>query len=316
MVATSVAQQTSNQNNGTPQTKKIIAIFPATNKEFDVTELHTPDGTYPLLHKTLVDFIAPDFWLGTRVSMFNFRDDYPSYNTAESSEDEGLYMGNNGGFGSASFSMTPVKSAALPIPNKSSSAKSTIRTTAASSIGNSIKNGNGLQILTSPQKSMTTTASGNNSSPYFPSSPMDPSTPTQQQFASGSYMMSSSHDLQQQQSDYGFPSSYNNNSGVAGSVAGSMTSLSSFLGRSNNPTSSRSTSQLSSSFARSSSVNNKPKNYLQRHTSAFVNRFLVHERQQQLLRGLKELGTDSMFLNIGTSFIWLDPLNPNPKVNR
>ncbi|CAO3637292.1 unnamed protein product [Mucor hiemalis] len=102
--------------------------------------------------------------------------------------------------------MTPViKSAALPIPNAASrkQLRSTLTTSSSSTSVGSVSNAGGLQIVTSPQKLMTTTASGNNASPYLPYSPsfptnLTPTTPTQQlppnqqTFATGSYMMSSS----------------------------------------------------------------------------------------------------------------------------
>ncbi|KAG1048939.1 hypothetical protein G6F42_029050 [Rhizopus arrhizus] len=68
--------------------------------------------------------------------------------------------------------MTPVKSAALPIPNaaSSSSSKRSLRNTlttssSTSSIHNA--NSNGLQLLTSPQK-IKTSSNGNKASPDSP----------------------------------------------------------------------------------------------------------------------------------------------------
>ncbi|KAI7888306.1 uncharacterized protein EV154DRAFT_397507, partial [Mucor mucedo] len=224
LAANSLQQNISraNTNNAIAQVAKVIPHFPTTNKDFSCTELHTPDGIYPLLHETFYETIAPQFTTGTRTSVVNAKED--TYNgknqkndinghSIDSSDDDGSSAGGSvggfaGGFGSALFSMTPVtKSAALPIPNAAS--KKQLRTPLTTSLSTSsvgVTSTSGLHIVTSPQKSMTATASGNNTSPYLPNSPSFPSiatptTPTtsshnltQQQFASGSYMMSSSQD--------------------------------------------------------------------------------------------------------------------------
>lgn len=335
-----------NANNAVSQTTRIVPHFPPTNKEFSCTELHTPDGIYPLLHETFFETIAPQFAMGTRASITNANDDFMNHHHLESSEDESLTAVNGchsygGGLGGASLSMTPViKSAALPIPNAatttsaSSSSRRTLRTT--SSFNNN-PNINGLQVLTSPQKIMTTTASGNNASPYLPNSPPYPTTPTSQllpthsqtqhypqqqqqhqQFATGSYMMSTSHDLSHTPiAEYSISSSFNNTNNTQAN-GGSVGSLSSLFGRSSsmytsNPMGVKSTPQLSTSIVRtmstsmsSNSSTSKPKNHLSKTNSTFVLRFLINENLAKLL-ATKALEDDFLFFNIGSSFIWADP---------
>ncbi|KAI8072151.1 uncharacterized protein B0P05DRAFT_175472 [Gilbertella persicaria] len=269
----------------TPNTTRVIAHFPPTNKDFNCTELHTPDGTYSLLHETFFDTIAPQFATGTRAYVVGVvKEDHVPL---DSSEDEGLTFSSVG-----SLSMTPVvKSAALPIPN----ARRTLRTTSSSSssIGN-------LHILTSPQKIMT--ANNGPGSPYLPNSPsFMPSTPTQQQ------------QPQQELVNYDSLSSSLTNP-VAIANGGSVGSLSSLFGRGNNLYSSnsigagvgKSTPQLSSSIARTmSSTNSRPKNHLSKTNSTFVLRFVVHENLQKYLAS-RAIDDEFLFFNIGSSFIWVD----------
>lgn len=297
----------SNNNNNQPN-NKLKYSFPDTNKDFHCTEFQTEEGTYTLLSETFIDTIAPRYQTGTKASVVSLKGDFHSSSsfTAESSDDEGfLSFGSGSGFGGASFTMTPVKSAALPIPTKE--AKSTIRTTSsASSIGRNVKMNGGLQILTSPQKTMTTTASGNNSSPYFPNSPV--TTPTyqqpQQQQASASYMMSSSQDFYfSPQMENSFSSSFSNNN-----ISSSVNSLSSLFSKSYITSSSIT---KSSSMAKSYS-NTKPKNHLAKTTSQFVHKFLVHENLQKILAD-KSLENEFIFFNLGHSFFWIDYKN-TPKV--
>jgi hypothetical protein len=315
-------QQNNNRNNTTNNaTTKVINYFPVTNKDFSCTELHTPDGIYPLLHETFYETIAPQFSTGTRASIASCVRLF-----AESSEDDD----GNSSVGSsslgASLSMTPViKSAALPIPT--SNRKQLLTSSSTSSMSTTP-----LHIVTSPQRSMTTIANGNNASPYLPRSPsfpniMTPTTPTSHlipppnvataQQATGSYMMSSSQDLgiahlalNNTKDDYSMSSSYGGNN----SSVGSLTSL---FGRSastsniNKPqlsTSSRNNNIMSTSMSTSS----KPKNTLLKTNSAFVQRFLVHENLQKLL-STKSLDDNYLFFNIGSSFIWVDA-NSKPKV--
>lgn len=307
--------------------------FPPTNKDFSCTELHTPDGIYPLLHETFYETIAPQFTTGTRASVVSVRDEHLHTIHNESSEDEGLIMGG------PSFSMTPVKSAALPIPNaaSSSSSKRSLRNTLTTSSSTSSvhnANGNGLQVLTSPQKIMAS-SNGNHASPYSPYSTSFSTTPTsasqlppqpvaqhphqQQQFASGSYMMSSSQDLgmsslsaSHTNNEYSLSSSFNNNANNTGSVG----SLSSLFGKSVTTPGARSTPQLSSSIARSMSTSisssSKPKNHLSKTNSTFVLRFLIHEHLHKMMSS-NGLGDEFLFFNIGSSFIWVDS-NSKPKV--
>lgn len=319
----------------------MVPHFPPTNKDFSCTELHTPDGIYPLLHETFYETIAPQFTTGTRASVVSVKDEHFHITNNESSEDEGLIIGG------PSFSMTPVKSAALPIPNaaSSSSSKRSLRNTLTTSSSTSSvhnANSNGLQVLTSPQKIMTS-SNGNNASPYSPYSTSFSTTPTsssqlppqpvaqhphqqqQQQFASGSYMMSSSQDLgmsnlsvSHTNNDYSLSSSFNNNASNINNI-GSVGSLSSLFGKSVNTPGARSTPQLSSSIARSmstsmSSSNNisKPKNHLSKTNSTFVLRFLIHEHLHKMMSS-HGLGDEFLFFNIGSSFIWVDS-NSKPKV--
>lgn len=330
------------------QTTRIVPHFPPTNKEFSCTELHAPEGIYPLLHETFFETIAPQFVMGTRASITNVKHDYMNHHHQqqqqhhESSEDESL-TGNNGyhghGLGGASLSMTPVaKSAALPIPNAATSSTSASSRrplcTTSSFTSPNHPSTNGLQVLTSPQKIMTMNGSGNNACPYLPSS--YPTTPTsqlppavhsqtsQQQFASGSYMMSSSHDLSHTSiAEHAISSSFNNtnnnsNNNNHQTNGGSVGSLSSLFGRSSsaymsNPMSGKSTPQISTSIVRtmstsmsSNSSTSKPKNYLSKTNSTFVLRFLIHENLAKLL-ATKALEDDFVFFNIGSSFIWVDP---------
>jgi hypothetical protein len=320
-----------NTNNAVSQTTRIVPHFPPTNKEFSCTELHTPDGIYPLLHETFFETIAPQFTMGTRASITHVKDDFMNHH--ESSEDESLVAGTNGfhgyGLGGASLSMTPVKSAALPIPNAAATTSSRRTVRNACSL-----NTNGLQVLTSPQKIMTN-ANGNNASPYLPNSPTYPTTPTSQlppahtqtshqqqqhsnnhnqQSASGAYMMSSSHDLIHTPiAEYSVSSSFNNTNHQTN--GGSVGSLSSLFGRSSSMYTSnpmgRSTPQLSTSIVRtmstsmsSNSSTSKPKNHLSKTNSTFVLRFLIHENLAKLLLTMED---DFLFFNIGSSFIWVDP---------
>lgn len=326
-----------NANNAIAQVARVVPHFPPTNKDFSCTELHTPDGIYPLLHETFYETIAPQFTTGTRASVVSVKDQNFHITNNESSEDEGLIIGG------PSFSMTPVKSAALPIPNAASSNKRSLRNTlttssSTSSIHNA-NNTNGLQVLTSPQKIMTSNGNGNNASPYSPYSNSFSTTPTsqlpstsqlppaqhphqQQQFASGSYMMSSSQDLGMSNTsvsntnDYSLSSSFNNANNNINNT-GSVGSLSNLFGKSANPPGARSTPQLSSSIARSmstsiSSNSSKPKNHLSKTNSTFVLRFLVHEHLHKLMSS-NGLGDEFLFFNIGSSFIWVDS-NSKPKV--
>lgn len=350
-----------NTNNAIAQVAKVIPHFPPTNKDFSCTELHTPDGIYPLLHEMFYETIAPQFTTGTRASVVSVKEDSSNgriprndshqFNghSIDSSDDDGSCAGGSvggfgGAFGGALFSMTPVtKSAALPIPNAAS--KKQLRTTLTTSLSSSsvgvTSNPSGLQIVTSPQKLMTSTASGNNASPYLPNSPpfpsnLTPTTPTtssqnlpihQQQFATGSYMMSSSQDFGVSNSsmnnnsnvmmnnDYLLSSSYTGNSSSVGS-------LSSLFGRglnnsNNTNTGGKSTPQLSSSsrnnhIMSTSISSSKPKNHLSKTNSTFVLRFLIHENLQKLL-STKALEDDYLFFNIGSSFIWVDSRS-KPKV--
>lgn len=327
--------QQNNKNNAISQAAKVITYFPPTNKDFNCTELHTPDGIYLLLHEQFYETIAPQFITGTRASLINISNGYLDTAAANTDDDGSIGSTNSGSHSSsnttttattaATFSMTPViKSAALPIP------KRTPLTTSSSSSSIS----NGLHIVTSSQRTMTNTASGNNT-PYLPYSPsattivpnaMSPTSPTtthimqphslqqQQQFASGSYMMSSSQELGGggHHSDL-FSSSYTGNSS-------SVSSLSSLFGRSNSTSlgvnkssttipqlssSTRNNNILSTSITNSSSGNSKPKNHLLKTTSAFVLRFLVHENFVKLLAS-RSVEDDFLFFNIGSSFIWVD----------
>ncbi|CEP07401.1 hypothetical protein [Parasitella parasitica] len=262
-----------NANNATAQATRVVPYFPPTNKDFSCTELHTPDGIYPLLHETFYETIAPQFTTGTRVSIVSAKDENFHLANNESSEDEGLIIGG------PSFSMTPAKSAALPIPNATSSKMSLRNTLTTSSSTSSMhaNNGNGLQVLPSLQKINTSVGNSNNTNPYssystsfsttlssqLPSSSQSPAGqhPQQQQqhqFASGSYMMSSSQDLGMPNlsisntNDYSLPSSFNNSSNP--NNTGSVGSLSSLFGKSINPTGARSTPQSSSSMVRSMST--------------------------------------------------------------
>ncbi|KAI7902357.1 WD40-repeat-containing domain protein [Cokeromyces recurvatus] len=292
-------------NNNNAQPARTVPHFPPTNKEFSATELHTPDGIYSLLHETFYETIAPQFAMGTRVSIASAKD-YP----ADSSEDEGF-------FSNSLLSMTPIKkSDALPIPNAaSSSSRRALRTMSTSSSSIGANASAGLQVLTSPQKLMTTSTSGNHLSPYLPyPSPSYPSTPNPiapQQIATGSYMMSSSQDLGMSHSpgDFSLPPSFNaqqqqqqqhhhhNNSSIG--------SLSSLFGRSLNNSNGK-LSQSSSSISRSMNTNTtKPKNHLSKTNSTFVLRFLIHENLQKLL-ATKAFEDDFLFFNIGSSFIWVD----------
>ncbi|KAI8638182.1 hypothetical protein BD408DRAFT_28388 [Parasitella parasitica] len=328
-----------NANNATAQVARVVPHFPPTNKDFSATELHTPDGIYPLLHETFYETIAPQFTTGTRASVVSVKDEHFHLANNESSEDEGLIIGG------PSFSMTPAKSAALPIPNAASSKRSLRNTITTSSSTSSIhaNNGNGLQVLTSPQKIMTGNGNGNNANPYSPYSTSFSTTPTsqlppssqlpsiqhpqqqqqqQQQFASGSYMMSSSQDLGMpglsvsSTNDYSLPSSFNNCNNP--NNTGSVGSLSSLFGKSANPTGARATPQLSSSMVRSMSASfnsnssSKPKNHLSKTNSTFVLRFLIHEHLHKMISS-NELGEEFLFFNIGSSFIWVDS-NSRPKV--
>lgn len=328
--------QQNNKNNAISQAAKVITYFPPTNKDFNCTELHTPDGIYPLLHEQFYETIAPQFITGTRASLINISNGYLDTAATNTDDDGSIGSTNSGSHSSsnttttattaATFSMTPViKSAALPIPKRSP------LTTSSSSSSIS----NGLHIVTSPQRTMPNTASGNNTSPYLPYSPsattivpnaMSPTSPTtthimqphslqqQQQFASGSYMMSSSQELGGggHHSDL-FSSSYTGNSS-------SVSSLSSLFGRSNSTSlgvnkssttipqlssSTRNNNILSTSITNSSSGNSKPKNHLLKTTSAFVLRFLVHENFVKLLAS-RSVEDDFLFFNIGSSFIWVD----------
>lgn len=337
-------QQNINRNNANiAQAAKVIHHFPPTNKDFSCTELHTPDGIYSLLHETFYETIAPQYTTGTRAFIVCVKEDSPATritrndsiqfsnnnNTFDSSDDD-----NNNGL-SASFSMTPViKSAALPIPNAASRKhiRTALTTSSSSTSIGSVSNTSGLHIVTSPQKLMTATANGNNTSPYLPHSPsfptnLTPTTPThilppnhsQQQFATGSYMMSSSQDLGNgintngvlpMKDDYLLSSSYNGNSASVGS-------LSSLFGRSaSNYNGSKSTSQLSTSSRKnnilSTSASSKPKNHLSNTNSTFVLRFLIHENLQKIISS-KSLEDRFLFFNIGSSFIWVDAKN-TPKV--
>ncbi|KAL7317078.1 hypothetical protein PS15m_003479 [Mucor circinelloides] len=342
-LAANTLQQNINRNNANSaiaQVARVVPHFPPTNKDFSCTELHTPDGIYPLLHETFYETIAPQFTTGTRASVVSVKDEHFHITNNESSEDEGLIIGG------PSFSMTPVKSAALPIPNaaSSSSSKRSLRNTLTTSSSTSSvhnANSNGLQVLTSPQKIMTS-SNGNNASPYSPYSTSFSTTPTsssqlppqpvaqhphqqqQQQFASGSYMMSSSQDLgmsnlsvSHTNNDYSLSSSFNNNASNTNNI-GSVGSLSSLFGKSVNTPGARSTPQLSSSIARSmstsmSSSNNssKPKNHLSKTNSTFVLRFLIHEHLHKMMSS-HGLGDEFLFFNIGSSFIWVDS-NSKPK---
>ncbi|KAI9468287.1 MAG: hypothetical protein EXX96DRAFT_112331 [Benjaminiella poitrasii] len=324
-LAANSLQQNINRANNAPTPTRTVPHFPPTNKDFSATELHTPDGIYSLLHEIFFETIAPQFAMGTRISIANAKD-YP----IDSSEEEGSL------FNTASFSMTPMKkSAALPIPNaaSSSSSRRTLRTmSTCSSIGavNTTTNNNGLQVLTSPQRLMTASASGSNVNPYLPySSPSFSSTPNpianshqqhQQQLVTGSYMMSSSQDLGMSVSQSHSPGDFTLPSLSTASQQqqqnhhnSSIGSLSSLFGRSSNNNSSNgklSSSQLSSSIARSMSTglgssNSKPKNHLSKTNSTFVLRFLIHENLQKLL-ATKAFEDDFLFFNIGSSFIWVD----------
>lgn len=321
-------QNRTNLNNATTQAVKVIPHFPPTNKDFVCTELHTPDGIYPLLHETFYDTIAPQFTTGTRVSIINVKDDLLSRTTDDDSDEDGFTLN---------------KSAALPIPNTAATVlnnkKQYIRTPLTASISSSsLNNQTGLHIVTSPQKIMTH-ANGNNASPFMPNSPsfnMTPTTPTfssssnlqqtpQQHYASGSYMMGSSQDFSTRD-EYTFSSSsYNGNSSSVGSI-------SSLFGRSltTQPTNSSvttstavtktntNTPQLSNSYRNnhilSSSISStsKPKNHLSKTNSTFVLRFLVHDQLQKMLAA-KSLDDEYMFFNLGSSFIWVDSKN-KPKV--
>ncbi|KAI8062957.1 hypothetical protein BDF21DRAFT_347374 [Thamnidium elegans] len=331
-----------NTNNALAQAAKVITHFPPTNKDFSCTELHTPDGIYPLLHETFYETIAPQFTTGTRASIINVkentvphlqRNDSHQFNhhLLDSSDDDGSSFN--------AFTMTPAnKSAALPIPNAAS--KKQLRTPLTASLSSSsigVTANTGLHIVTSPQKIMTH-SNGNNASPYLPNSPsfpsnLTPTTPTTmaqhlttpQQFVSGSYMMSSSQDFTANNNnnntsgtatrdDYLISSSYNGNSSSVGSI-------SSLFGRSSTSThliAGKSTPQLSSSSRNnhilSTSISNtsRPKNHLTKTNSTFVLRFLIHDNLQKLLAA-KALDDEYMFFNIGSSFIWVDSKN-KPKV--
>ncbi|KAG2230777.1 hypothetical protein INT48_001679 [Thamnidium elegans] len=327
-----------NTNNALAQAAKVITHFPPTNKDFSCTELHTPDGIYPLLHETFYETIAPQFTTGTRASIINVkentvphlqRNDSHQFNhhLLDSSDDDGSSFN--------AFTMTPAnKSAALPIPNAAS--KKQLRTPLTASLSSSsigVTANTGLHIVTSPQKIMTH-SNGNNASPYLPNSPsfpsnLTPTTPTTmaqhlttpQQFVSGSYMMSSSQDFTANNNnnntsgtatrdDYLISSSYNGNSSSVGSI-------SSLFGRSSTSThliAGKSTPQLSSSSRNnhilSTSISNtsRPKNHLTKTNSTFVLRFLIHDNLQKLLAA-KALDDEYMFFNIGSSFIWVDSKN-------
>ncbi|KAI8987651.1 hypothetical protein BDF20DRAFT_798484, partial [Mycotypha africana] len=173
-VANSLQQNISRNNatNAVAQVTRTVPHFPPSNKDFSCTEIHTPDGIYPLLHETFYETIAPQYNIGTRATVVKVKDENQLYNgtmTTESSEDEGLIMGG-------SLSITPIKSAALPIPNAASTIKMsrTAVQPSSDSISTSFNRTNnpGLQILTSPQKLMIpNNSNGNSASPYSPFSP-------------------------------------------------------------------------------------------------------------------------------------------------
>ncbi|PHZ08561.1 WD40 repeat-like protein [Rhizopus microsporus ATCC 52813] len=126
--------------NSSNNTTKIVVHFPPSNKNFNCTEIHTLDGVYPLLHEVFFDTIAPQYSLGTRASIINFKKRHDS-----SDEDSiGSYY--------PGLSMTPV----IPIPNAST--KSYVRNLSYSSSP---------QILLSQQQQqssyMTTNWQDNNS---------------------------------------------------------------------------------------------------------------------------------------------------------
>ncbi|KAG1151250.1 hypothetical protein G6F37_000312 [Rhizopus arrhizus] len=289
----------SNVNRNTSNTvTKVVVHFPPSNKEFSCNELHTPDGVYPLLHETFHETIAPQFATGTRSSIV--REKRRPETTDEEEDIESSYSSSTGSsnhhFG---LSMTPV----IPIPN--ASRKHVRNRSSISSVSP------GLTIITPSQK--------NNS--YAPFSPSFPQTPMQQQFVPGSYMMSSSQELNNT-IDQETPNNSVSNGGSVSSLFNRSNSisnntltingsqqqqLSTSIGRSNHIFS----SSISNNNNHSSSMTSKPKNYLSKTKSTFVLRFLIHENLQKILSAK----TDEdyyLFYNIGSSFIWMDNKSKDP----